>query len=672
VAKPPSGTAIDTGHALYTGLTAAWLMAENTGTTSADDTGHGHTLTLADSAAWGTAGGETVIAVPSPSGFGSRPLAVSSPFTLSGASSWSVFFRMKMTSDDNSGTFIGDNDDTNNFISFFGSLDQLRVRSSTSTDYIFSVNSLTTEADVAVVYDQPGAKVHLYIDAVEVGTGASVAGNDAALSVDTLADGYSGGNLALVGHVKAGMVWGGRALTPTEVTSLHTDPYTLWPGSPPPPPPATSYTFTGPTSGLVNVASTNFTVTPNGPATETVTPATDGAGSFTPSSVTFDGTAAAKTFTYTPTSTAGTPHTLSVTDSGSLTDPAPLDYAVTSGTITCSLADDTWGRAGTGNWSPTVSGTYTGSPTTIRGRKRLEGGSYGGYFVVDAAPAGGTWTGPVDFPASDVDYELEVSFGNDTAVTDTVTGLGAVKKVVGVVDQSNGAGTGTNNQTARTTPGCSAHKMLKGSTYSDLGDPTQAGSTGSKILHFVNVLGALLGIRFGLVNMAVGGNGITTWGSGGSNYVAAKAAFTTVGGVDVICGFPRESDAAAGTTQAAYEAAGQALIDDLLADFPTIELFVLDDLQTVDAAGGATAPRQAVVRAGIDALVAANPGLAVKAPVQAVPAYPGNDYHWLTDQQLAEVGGLGAAAAYRVLDPAGGGGGSAVFNPLGAGIVRGL
>jgi hypothetical protein len=438
------------------------------------------------------------------------------------------------------------------------------------------------------------------------------------------------------------------------------------------PPPATSYTFTGPSSGLVNTASTNFTVTPNGPATETVTPATDGAGSFTPSSVTFDGTAAAKTFTYTPTSTAGTPHTLSVTDGGSLTDPAPLDYAVTSGTIACSLADDTWGRAGTGNWSPTVSGTYTGSPTTIRGRKRLEGGSYGGYFAIDAAPAGGTWTGPVDFPASDVDYELEVSFGNDTAVTDTVTGLGAVKKVVGVVDQSNGAGTGTNNQTARTTPGCSAHKMLKGSTYSDLGDPTQAGSTGSKILHFVNVLGALLGIRFGLVNTAVGGNGITTWGSGGSNYIAAKAAFTTVGGVDVICGFPRESDAAAGTTQAAYEAAGQALIDDLLADFPTIELFVLDDLQTVDTAGGATAPRQAAIRAAIDALVAANSDVAVKAPVQAVPAYPGNDYHWLTDQQLAEVGGLGAAAAYRVLDPAGGGGGSAVFNPLGAGIVRGL
>lgn len=91
---------------------------------------------------------------------------------------------------------------------------------------------------------------------------------------------------------------------------------------------ATSYTFTGPTSGTVNVASTNFTVTPNGTSSATVTPATDGSGSFTPGTVTFDGSAAAKTFTYTPTDTAGSPHTLSVTDDGGLTDPSSIDYTV--------------------------------------------------------------------------------------------------------------------------------------------------------------------------------------------------------------------------------------------------------------------------------------------------------------------------------------------------------
>lgn len=92
--------------------------------------------------------------------------------------------------------------------------------------------------------------------------------------------------------------------------------------------PATSYTFTGPSSGVVNVASTNFTLTPNGSYTGTITPASDGSGTFSPTSLTWSGTSDAKTFTYTPTSTTGSPHTLSVTSSPGLTDPASIDYTV--------------------------------------------------------------------------------------------------------------------------------------------------------------------------------------------------------------------------------------------------------------------------------------------------------------------------------------------------------
>lgn len=97
---------------------------------------------------------------------------------------------------------------------------------------------------------------------------------------------------------------------------------------------ATTYTFTGPSSGTVNVASTDFTVTPDGDADGIeVTPATDGSGSFTPSSVTFTGSGA-ETFTYTPTDTAGSPHTLSVTNDGALTDPDDIDYTVNPGPLT--------------------------------------------------------------------------------------------------------------------------------------------------------------------------------------------------------------------------------------------------------------------------------------------------------------------------------------------------
>lgn len=100
--------------------------------------------------------------------------------------------------------------------------------------------------------------------------------------------------------------------------------------------PATSYTFTGPSGGEAGAASTDFTVTPNDTSTAVVTPATDGPGVFTPTTVTFDGTAAAKTFTYTPTNSSTSPHTLSVTDNGGLTDPASLSYAVTD-PWTCEL-----------------------------------------------------------------------------------------------------------------------------------------------------------------------------------------------------------------------------------------------------------------------------------------------------------------------------------------------
>jgi hypothetical protein len=92
--------------------------------------------------------------------------------------------------------------------------------------------------------------------------------------------------------------------------------------------PATSYTMTGPTSGAINAASTNFTLTPNGTTSVTITPASDGTGTFSPTSLTWTGDASAKTFTYTPTSIAGSPHTISATDNGSLTDPASIDYTV--------------------------------------------------------------------------------------------------------------------------------------------------------------------------------------------------------------------------------------------------------------------------------------------------------------------------------------------------------
>ena len=90
---------------------------------------------------------------------------------------------------------------------------------------------------------------------------------------------------------------------------------------------ATSYTFTGPSSGNVNSASSNFTVTPNNPYTGTITITPSGTGSTGLSSVVlnFSNSSTAQTFKITP-SVAGTV-LLTPSNAGSLSNPASLSYS---------------------------------------------------------------------------------------------------------------------------------------------------------------------------------------------------------------------------------------------------------------------------------------------------------------------------------------------------------
>jgi hypothetical protein len=93
---------------------------------------------------------------------------------------------------------------------------------------------------------------------------------------------------------------------------------------------ATAYTVTAPTpaSGLVNTASGNFTVQPNGPYTGTITIAPSGGGLSTPMVLTWANSSAPQTFTITPT-VIGTV-TLTLTNSESLTDMGSLTYQCTA------------------------------------------------------------------------------------------------------------------------------------------------------------------------------------------------------------------------------------------------------------------------------------------------------------------------------------------------------
>jgi hypothetical protein len=89
--------------------------------------------------------------------------------------------------------------------------------------------------------------------------------------------------------------------------------------------PAVSYTLTGPTGGLLNNASTNFSVTPNAAYTGTITVGVSGGGLTTTVTKNFSNSATAQTFTITPTAVG--PVTLTPTSNPQLgTDPGPLNY----------------------------------------------------------------------------------------------------------------------------------------------------------------------------------------------------------------------------------------------------------------------------------------------------------------------------------------------------------
>lgn len=89
---------------------------------------------------------------------------------------------------------------------------------------------------------------------------------------------------------------------------------------------ATAFDLTGPTSGNNNEASTDFTITPNGLFTGTITPTVTGGGSFTPTSRSWSTSAASQTFAYTPTTT-GNKFLVFGNDQG-IAVPATITYVV--------------------------------------------------------------------------------------------------------------------------------------------------------------------------------------------------------------------------------------------------------------------------------------------------------------------------------------------------------
>jgi hypothetical protein len=531
---------------------------------------------------------------------------------------------------------------------------KLRYYAGSGFDQVESTVTLSTGTWYAVVgeHDDAANQIRIYVNGTKTTATLTTGLTDGTLAFRVGSDSITAGRF-LKGTVDEIVLLKGYCWSDAEVTEWVNGgsgiAYEDWAGSA-----ATSYTFTGPTSGLVNAASTNFTVTPNGDATGiVVTPATNGSGSFTPSSVTFSGATPA-TFTYTPTSTTGSPHTLSVTDNGGLTDPASIGYTVLSGTIaiTAPVAQQFKLSSG-GSATFTGSGTYTGSPATIQ--RQVDGGSW---VTHDAGPSGGNWTGTFTLNVSDTDHTIVFRFSSDNSVSASVSNVACTYFNIAIGGQSNEAGRGTSNQVPYAPYGADTHKKKTntGSGFATLSDPTgtDGSAAGSWAPHMMTALGHLMGHRGGLINYAVGNTTIANWqkGAGTGYYEALAAAVTAVGGATALMMGPWENDAAAGTSQTTYHSGIASFVASWAADFPSCA--ILWRTPQPISTGVATQPHQDAISAAIIAAYSDVTGLKRGGDVRVVPTAPEDTVHWLTDQKLAAVGEIQAAAIYTAVTPTGG------------------
>jgi hypothetical protein len=238
MAKPASGTALDTGGALYSGLANWWGMLEGSGSTTADGKGS-NTGTLDASVTWTTDGDGPLLAFSDHTV--NQPVAITNaaPSAL-GVNNWSIAWRGKQTVDGTFGMVCGDYNSPsghNNYLWMRGS-NYLRYEgfaAATVTAANFTNDtSFTTSKDYVVtgVYTVGvNAVVHLYVDGVEdaaspIDPGTGIVGFDTLIAIG---NGFA--NLGLEGQLSYFGIWINRALTQTDAASLHSDPYGTMYGS---------------------------------------------------------------------------------------------------------------------------------------------------------------------------------------------------------------------------------------------------------------------------------------------------------------------------------------------------------------------------------------------------------------------------------------------------------
>lgn len=292
-------------------------------------------------------------------------------------------------------------------------------------------------------------------------------------------------------------------------------------------------------------------------------------------------------------------------------------------TITSPVAKRGYKRT-SGAATVTVSGAYSGMGTPSDVEVQVDSGSW---VVLDANPAGGTYSGTVSVPEGQ--HTLNVRWSNEVTATASVTSI-RVGDVWLVIGQSNTAGRLTNDQVY--VNGSFGSSMWKAGAWADLADPSETGgSDGSMLPLLGTLLAAQTGVPQIFLNYAEGGTEISQWWttSAQAKWTAAKAA-VSASGVNGITGVLLdigESDAINDTTEATFNSRLDGLASDVNSTYGC-PLFVAQTGMTtsIDSGDDLDAIRIAQVTAWGD-----NANVAV-GPMQ----YQRSGLHWTTDAEGAQ------------------------------------
>ncbi len=329
------------GTVLADSPVAYYRLGESAGTTAADAASVPHDGTYSGSGY--TLGVTGLLTGDSDKAFQPQAAFASGGFVLLNSATWNPgtgAFTIEAwikTSDSNPQTIAGNLTGTTWI--FWIHNGKLGLSAVGGTEYVGTA-TVNDGATHHVVVTRTGTTLQFYVDGVADGGPQTCSDTVGTTNLEIGA--LDTGQYPVIGTLDE-VAFYNTALSGAQVAAHHTAGTSGTPATP------TTATLTGPTSGTVNVASTNFTVTLDEAAdqTYTITPASTGTGTFDPASPTITAGNTSVTFTYTPASTTGSPHSISITTSPSLSySGSPISYTVNAAAVVVLPADSNW------FWSP--------------------------------------------------------------------------------------------------------------------------------------------------------------------------------------------------------------------------------------------------------------------------------------------------------------------------------